>query len=723
MWKKLEPTEKLFAIHDKRMSVWDSSWDWAENFIKEFKTAYEDALKAAGHLHSPSSVVDLNGLSTKLLDAELHSVDSNNAEELPRLITHYEKKGDFLMAQILQERLLSADSENSRLDSETVLIICNLLALYGIVSDEIEQVARRLGLNTTMMTKIAPPIHRTVAQNNKRLMTMFLRHRMSEETDFVGRSVYHAAMENRASSSLEVLLALKGSKGLNGKDLFERQPLCVAAEFGFEDCLRLIHNPVAHIDLSANATWYKDGKLVKAGKWNPLHIAAQHGHLGMVQRLLAAGMDVNALAAYRSGRTALQAASEAGYAPLVRFLLNSGADINAPAASEDGLTALQAVAMRGDLQLVTLFINAGAKVNASPGESGGRTALQAAAQNGHLHVCELLLTKGAHINAKPAEFDGRTALQAAAQGGHEKIVHMLHRKGAYINAPASPGGLTAVQAAAKGGSIEVVRFLIQHNADIDAAAEPNRGLTALEAAAENGHIEMVRLLITMGARVHHPAPVGKPTWKWLGTTAIQAAAISGDIEVVHELLKKGADVNARAPGECAIVTPLQAAASHGQLELTQFLISQGADINSPASNNSGFTALQAAAEGGHLAVVNFLLEKCADVNAPPSKYHGKTALQAAAANGHVKIVRALLNAGADIDGTGTVGCDYERTSVIDSAIGRGNVGIVKLLLEVNDGSDKICMDEALRLAVNTGHEVIAEMLKSYGAADATAEYT
>jgi len=704
MWKKLEPTEKLFEIHDKRMSVWDSSWDWAKNFIKEFKTAYEDALKAAGHLHSPSSVVDLSGSSTKLLDAEIHSVDSNNAEELPRLITHYEKKGDFLMAQILQERLLSADSENSRVDSESVPIVCKLLALYGTVSDDIEQVARRLGLNTTMMTKIAPPIHRTVAQNNRRLMTMFLRHRMSEETDFVGRSVYHAAMENRASSSLEVLLTLKGSKGLNGRDLFERQPLCVAAEFGFEDCLQLIHNPVAHIDLSANMTWYKDRKPVKAGKWNPLHIAAQHGHLGMVLRLLAA-------------------ASEAGYAPLVRFLLNSGADINAPAAYEDGLTALQAAAMRGDIQLVTLLIDAGANVNASPGESGGRTALQAAAQNGCLHVCELLLAKGAHINAKPAEFDGRTALQAAAQGGHEKIVRMLHRKGAYINAPASPGGLTAVQAAAKGGSIDVVRFLIQHNADIDTAAEPNRGLTALQAAAENGHIEMIRLLITMGARVHHPAPVGKPTWKCPDKTAIQSAAISGEIEVVHELLKKGADVNARAPWECDIVTPLQAAASHGQLELTQFLISQGADINSPASENSGFTALQAAAEGGHLAVVNFLLEKCADVNAPPSKYHGKTALQAAAANGHVEIVRALLNAGADIDGTGTVGSEYERTSVIDSAIGRGNVGIVKLLLEANVGFHKIYMNEAHRLAINTGHEVIVEILESYGATEATAEHT
>ena len=72
-----------------------------------------------------------------------------------------------------------------------------------------------------------------------------------------------------------------------------------------------------------------------------LQAASGGGHLEVVERLLAAGADVNAAAAFDGGPTALQAASEGGYLDVVERLLAAGADANAAAAGS-GLTALQA---------------------------------------------------------------------------------------------------------------------------------------------------------------------------------------------------------------------------------------------------------------------------------------------------------------------------------------------------------------------------------------------
>jgi Ankyrin repeats (3 copies)/Ankyrin repeats (many copies) len=108
----------------------------------------------------------------------------------------------------------------------------------------------------------------------------------------------------------------------------------------------------------------------------PLYYASLLGILEIVERLLAAGADVNAAAAHY-GRTALQAASRGGHLQIVERLLAAGADVNA-ATARFGRTALQAASGYGHLEIVERLLAAGADANAAAANYGGQTALQAA---------------------------------------------------------------------------------------------------------------------------------------------------------------------------------------------------------------------------------------------------------------------------------------------------------------------------------------------------------
>ena len=79
---------------------------------------------------------------------------------------------------------------------------------------------------------------------------------------------------------------------------------------------------------------------------------------------------------------------------MVERLLRQNANVNAYAAQRRGRTALQAAAGGGHLAVVEKLLQHNAYVNAALAESG-RTALQAAAEGGHQVVVERLRAAGA----------------------------------------------------------------------------------------------------------------------------------------------------------------------------------------------------------------------------------------------------------------------------------------------------------------------------------------
>ncbi len=225
-----------------------------------------------------------------------------------------------------------------------------------------------------------------------------------------------------------------------------------------------------------------------------LQAAAGGGHLGIVDKLLAAGSDVNFGSCIDNGRTALQAAADRGHLKIVKKLLAAGSDVNALPSRWNGRTALQAAAEGGHLEIVEKLLASGSDVNALPSKNHGRTTLLAAAEGGHLKIVGKLLAAGSDVNALPSKSDGRTALQAAAEGGHLKIVEKLLAAGSDVNALPSKWSRTALQAAAEGGHLEIVEKLLAAGSAVNTLPSEYHGRTAFEAAVARSHLMIVEKL-------------------------------------------------------------------------------------------------------------------------------------------------------------------------------------------------------------------------------------
>lgn len=151
--------------------------------------------------------------------------------------------------------------------------------------------------------------------------------------------------------------------------------------------------------------------------------AVKTGDAATLQRLLAAGTDVNARD--EAGSTLLMLAAHAGDLDMVRLLLGSGADVNA--SDERGWTALAKAAYNAELKhgfadVVQALIDAGANTEATIGY--GVRPLMLAAGYGETAVVEALLQAGADVLAKNE--GGYTALMMVKQKNYVDVINLLH---------------------------------------------------------------------------------------------------------------------------------------------------------------------------------------------------------------------------------------------------------------------------------------------------------
>jgi hypothetical protein len=325
-----------------------------------------------------------------------------------------------------------------------------------------------------------------------------------------------------------------------------------------------------------------------------LMAAASRGSVRMLEVLLAAGSNVNALD--RRNVTALMLAALTSSKESVDLLLRSGADVNAT--TSGGQTALMMVALMADAKVVQSLLRVKPDLGAE--DEYGWTALNWAHLNNHLEVSDLLKQAGARegsVRFAPEEF------LVAARDGDVAGFRNFIKGGASLNAT-DRAGHTALVIAAEMGHVDIVKLLLAAGADpnitdnlrprelgmlvsedvvlagIDEVMETGKGqgITPLAFAARFGHAEVVRILLQAGAQVNEKARKAMPL--------LLALTENGRAAIVALLLNAGAEVDAQDNGG---MSPLMEASLSGDVESARILLAHGA--NGRLADKNGHTAL------------------------------------------------------------------------------------------------------------------------------------
>ena len=283
--------------------------------------------------------------------------------------------------------------------------------------------------------------------------------------------------DNRVSSAAQVLFVRIANKyaaegflgcGLDSQYVNPVSGMHLAVYFGFEDMvLTLLDNGF-------------EADVRDAAQRSPLFWAAQMGHGGIVTLLLSLneqhadrkrrrgrsgvalevlsttnGVDVNCQDI--EGNTPLTVAASHGHVGVVQKLLGQ-ANISPNLAPENGCTALISGVRRGDEAMVRLLIDCvGLDVNVEPPK--GRTALMWAIKGGRQDLVSILLSH-TDIDVNLESHAGETPLIAAASEIDESIVKLLLSHPKIDVDYQSRDGMTALTVATLCGSKPIEKLLL-----------------------------------------------------------------------------------------------------------------------------------------------------------------------------------------------------------------------------------------------------------------------
>lgn len=249
-----------------------------------------------------------------------------------------------------------------------------------------------------------------------------------------------------------------------------------------------------------------DSNYIVGRRRPPLCAAAKHGHLAVVEVLLAGGANPDLPTA--SGKTALMIACEKSNPQIVKVLLAAGA--NMEARDEDAGSALMYASLSGSYLVVRELFEHTPPPAVDTYDGSDWTPLMLAVESMVPETVKELLKHRPWVNA--ANIDGWTPIMLASknyQGRTEIVDAILATNDVNLNMR-NELGETALIVAAKLGNVAIVKALLAYLWRPDVNAQDNRGFTALmHAAWQGGPDELLSALLDAGADVHLKSAEGQ----------------------------------------------------------------------------------------------------------------------------------------------------------------------------------------------------------------------
>ncbi|KAK6509749.1 hypothetical protein TWF481_004479 [Arthrobotrys musiformis] len=447
---------------------------------------------------------------------------------------------------------------------------------------------------------------------------------------------------------------------------------------------------------------------VREYAWIGLRIAEERGLDDQKKQLLASGARDDLVPGYSyTPEVSLNPIEWAKRNNLVMIKYLAGhKNVNLSARDDaDGLSPIFWAIIHENTEMAMLLLQHNVESNIS--DKDGKILISYAAEHGMLGVLEILLKNNTLNINTPDNLSNMTPLMFAAKKGFIECVRLLLAEQYLAIDRRDQNGYTALHLATIEGHFEIVQLLLSNGADI-AAEEPLKKLTALHMAASRGDGKIAQFLLDQGLNTEQQDSTGR--------TPLDLAAGSGHVGVVSILLAKGADVfvspwtpRDRQHGRTAV----RSAAKHGHLQVLKLLFehkdhetstdkSEGWDDNRGICLHDGIT-------GRHENVVEYIMDPIAEERLEQI-YPRSTVAQIAIRTENLSMVKLVLKKRTRVE-------EIKRTWELHSALGKGNLDIIKLV--INSGADINARsergDSAIHIATKRGDSHIVEYLLKHGA--------
>jgi serine/threonine-protein phosphatase 6 regulatory ankyrin repeat subunit B len=488
----------------------------------------------------------------------------------------------------------------------------------------------------------------------------YLPFRPMEQEGSTNLTALHFAARTGSPEIVDLLFREPGIK-INVQDDDGCTPLHIAAQAGHVNVVeRFLGQDPCLIGLTTQ----------NSNSFTPLDLAIDKGHVAVVKVLLqfTAESDLTRKNSC-SGNTTLHIATKSGCVEVTNMLLEHANELHFNEENMDGNIPFHLDSEEGNVDEVKVVVD---HVESYLKEENNEknTPLHLAAEGGHAEVVQLLLERCSTLDLEVKNAHGNTLLHQATMNGHDKVVQVLldHAATEFDFDDKNNDGNTPLHLAAKEGHVEVVRVLLGCGLELRVDAKNKDCNTPLHLAIKGGYLEVVKVLLEHA----DGEKCGLDSTNVEGNSPLHLAIEEGHVEVVKQLLERAGtklELNKKNYIRNGCNTPLHLAAEAGQDEIVAMLLAFDATkqttesdstemnndqkrttkLNLNATNEEENTPLHLACKEGHDEVVDVMLKRVGELALDAINIRGNTPLHLAAINGHVDIVNKLLKLEGEVD--------------------------------------------------------------------------